>query len=86
MVSLGVPPLPPPYALAPTFSSQKVPPLVPVEGGRNYTKIPLSSGEEKHVYTYTIMNTARNKNRTKHFEKGKTDFFTIQPVIEYIPF
>ena len=27
--------------------------------------IPLSSGEEKHVYPYTIMNTARNKNRTK---------------------
>ena len=37
-----------------------------VEGGRNYTKIPLSSGEEKHVDTYMVMNTTRNKTRTKY--------------------
>ena len=69
------------------------------EGGGDYTRIPLSSGAEKHVDTYMIMNTTRNKTRTKHskevskkwisqsliiFEKVKSDFFTIQPVIEYI--
>ena len=37
-----------------------------VEGRRNYTKIPLSSGEEKHVDMYTIMNSTRNKTRTKY--------------------
>ena len=35
-----------------------------VEGGRNHTKFPLSSGEEKHVDTYMVMNT-RNKTKGK---------------------
>ena len=37
-----------------------------VESGRNYNKIPLSSGEEKHVDTYMVMNTTRNKARRKY--------------------
>ena len=36
-----------------------------VQGGRN-NKIPLSSGEEKHVDRYMVMNTTRNKTRTKY--------------------
>ena len=58
----------------PTFSSYKVPPPVPsfhqshkiVEGGRNYTKILLSSGEEKHMDAYMVMNATRNKARRKY--------------------
>ena len=51
--------------------SHKVLPPVPifvdlVEGGRNYTKIPLSSGEEKHVDTYIDKNTTKNKTGTTY--------------------
>ena len=35
-----------------------------VESGINYTKMPLSSGEEKHVDI--VMNTTGNKARTKY--------------------
>ena len=37
-----------------------------VEGGRSYSKISLSSWEEKHVDTYMVMNTTRNKAKTKY--------------------
>ena len=37
-----------------------------VESGRNYTKIPLSSGEEKYVDTFMVMNTTWNETRTKY--------------------
>ena len=78
MVSLGVSyprkSPPPPYALPPNlFKPQDFPSspsfhqsLKIVEGGRNYTKIPLSSGEDEHVDTYIVMNTTRNKTRTKY--------------------
>ena len=36
------------------------------EGGRNYTKISLSNGEEKHGDTCMPINTTRNKIRTKY--------------------
>ena len=37
-----------------------------VKGGTNYAKFPLSSAEEKHVDTYMVMRTTRNKTRTKY--------------------
>ena len=43
-----------------------------MEGGRNYTKIFLFSGEEKHVNTYMIVNTTRIKTTTKYFKEVKT--------------
>ena len=84
-----------------TFSRHKVFPLVPVfvdhtkqwEGVRNHTKIILSKGLEKHVDTYMIMNTTRNKTRSilkvnisifNNLWKRKSDFFIIQSMIKYI--
>ena len=79
MVSLGyLHPLenlcPPPYALssnhfnlqapAPVCSSHKI-----VEGVKNSTKFPLSNAEEKHVDTYMVMSTTKNKTRTKYSNK-----------------
>ena len=59
----------PPHALPRIFSSHKNP--SPgcsfhrshkiVEGRRNYTKIPLSSGEEKHVDTYMVIKITLKK-------------------------
>ena len=71
MVSLGVSsPLrkspPPDMSFPPTFLSHngegwnKI-----VKSGTNYAKFPLSSAEEKHVDTYMVTSTTRNKTRTK---------------------
>ena len=56
------------------FKPQDSPPPSPSfcrsnKGGRNYAKIPLSSGEEKHVGTYVDMSTTRKKTRTKYSNK-----------------
>ena len=41
-----------------------------MEDGRNYNKIPLSNGQEKHhVDTYMVTNTTRNKTRDKYFKE-----------------
>ena len=51
------------------FQTTRFPPPAPVfvdSGGRNYTKISLSNGEEKHVDTYMVMNTSRNKSWKKN--------------------
>ena len=37
-----------------------------VEGVENSTKFPLFSADEKHVDTYKVMSTTRNKTRTKY--------------------
>ena len=119
MVSLGVwsppsprkSPLPPHMPSHQPFQSTRFSPSPSfrrshkiVEGGRNYMKIPLFTGEEDHVDTYMVMKTTKNKIRIKYpkeiskkwksqflimFGKGKLkkrkkDFFTIQPVIEYL--
>ena len=51
-----------------------------VEGGTNYTKISLSSWEEKHVDTYIVMSTNRNKTKIKYYEwvpqKWRSQFST----------
>ena len=60
------------YTLPPTFSSHKAQFSSThkiVEGGRNYTKISLSGEKEKHLDTYMVLNTTRNKTRTK-YSKG----------------
>ena len=68
-----------------------------VEGVKNSTKFLLSSAEEKHVDIYMVMSTTKNKTRTKYSKEvsekrrsqflmifGKSNFLTIQPVIEYL--
>ena len=58
---------PSPYAFAPATQFLPSPSFCWFyKGGRNHTKIPLSSEEEKHFYTYIVMNTTRNKTRTKY--------------------
>ena len=82
MVPLGISssprkssPPPPPICSSPNLlKPQDPPPHSPsfhlshkiMEGGRNYTEIPSSSGEEKHVDTYMLMKTTRNRTRTKY--------------------
>ena len=66
-------------------------------GCKKFYKFPLSSAEEKHVDTYMVMSTTKNKTRIKHSKEvskksrsqflitfDKIDFFMIQPVIEYL--
>ena len=81
----------------PTISSRKVSPSSIfnqphkiVEGVKNSNKFHLSSAEEKHVDTYMVMSTTKNKTRTKYSKevsekwRSQIDFFKIQPVIEYL--
>ena len=68
-----------------------------MEGLKNSNKLQLSSAEEKHVDTYMVMSTTKNKTRIKYSKEvsekwrsqfliifDKSDFFKIQPVIEYL--
>ena len=76
LVNLPIPP--PPYTFFPNlFKPQDSPQsqcsLIPRNSGgwRNYTNIPLSSGEDKQVDMNMFMNTTRNKSRTKYsFQKA----------------
>ena len=40
-----------------------------VKGGINYTKTPLLTGEGKHVDIYMVINTTKNKTRTKYYKE-----------------
>ena len=66
-------------------------------GCKKSSKFPLSSAEEKHVDTYMVMSTTKNKTRIKYSKEvskkwrsqfliifDKMDFFMMQPVIEYL--
>ena len=82
MVSLGVsspsrksPPCP--YALSSNHFKSQGPPLSSifhqshkkVESVKNSNKLHLSRAEEKHVDTYMVMSTTKNKTRTKYSKK-----------------
>ena len=76
MVSLGVSSRTRKSPLSPSpnhFKSQDLPstifpvPIPQNSGGcKKFYKFPLSSAEEKHVDTYMVMSTTKNKTRTKY--------------------
>ena len=64
---------------------------------KKFYKLPLTTAEEKHVDTYMVISTTKNKPRTKYSKEvskkrrsqflitfDKVDFFMIQRVIEYL--